>query len=370
LEKESGLAKHQTGHNSGVIHSGIYYQIDSLKARFAKEGGAALVTFCREHGIEFDICGKLLVASEPNDVPRLERLYSRGLQHGLNVSWLRPSQIREIEPHASGLAAVRVPSAGIIDYGHVAKTFAELVSSSGGELRLCAEVEHIEERNKTVILTTSKEDVHARLMVNCAGLQSDRIAAMSGLHVSMRIVPFRGEYYKLRPEKRHLVRNLIYPVPNPNFPFLGVHFTRTVAGEVEAGPSAVLGLAREGYRKSDINLKDLADTLGYPAFWALAGSYWRVGLQETLRSLSKRYFTRSLQKLVPAVEAGDLVAAEAGIRAQALSEDGALVDDFVMLEGKHSMHICNAPSPAATACIPIGNYVSKRAAERIGLLAA
>jgi (S)-2-hydroxyglutarate dehydrogenase len=364
LEKEGDWARHQTGHNSGVIHSGVYYKPGSLKARFSRKGGAALVEFCKEHGIPYEICGKVMVAKEEKELPLLENLYKNGLENGLKLAKIGPAELKEIEPHAAGLAAVKVPSAGIVDYGEVARTFAALVEERGGELRLNAKVEAISESKGRVDIASNNGEFRARTLINCAGLHSDRLASLSGLRTGLKIVPFRGEYYELRPERRHLVRNLIYPVPNPDFPFLGVHFTRAIDGGVEAGPNAVLGLSREGYKKTDVNLKDLSEIVSYPAFWKLIGKNWRVGVGELGRSLSKRAFVRSLQELVPEIEEIDLVPAPAGVRAQALAQDGRLMDDFVILEGASSVHVCNAPSPAATACIPIGETIAERALER------
>ena len=364
LEKEASWARHQTGHNSGVIHSGVYYKPGSLKARFSREGAAALVEFCREHGIAHEICGKVIVATQLREMPLLKNLYERGLENGLGVEKIGPEELREIEPYAAGLAALRVPETGIVDYVGVARAFAEEISGEGGELRPGTRVEGVSERGNGVEVSTSRGTLRARTLVNCAGLYSDRVAAMSGVAPPAKIVPFRGEYYELSPQKRALVKGLIYPVPNPAFPFLGVHFTRMVEGGVEAGPNAVLGLAREGYGKTDVNLRELAEILGYGAFWRLAARNWWTGAGEVFRSLSKRVFVRSLQRLVPEVREEDLVPAEAGVRAQALKKDGALVDDFLIVEGDRSVHVLNAPSPAATACIPIGESVAERASKK------
>ena len=364
LEKEGGIARHQTGHNSGVIHSGVYYAPGSLKARFSREGGAALVEFCREHGIRHEVCGKVIVATERDELRLLDNLHDRGLENGLAVEKVGPEGLRELEPHASGLAALKVPSAGIVDYVEVARTLAKIVEEQGGVLRTGARVEDISETGDGVRVLASGETFGARTLVNCAGLYSDRVAALCGVAPGAKIVPFRGEYYELVPEKRYLIRNLIYPVPNPAFPFLGVHFTRMVGGGVEAGPNAVLSLAREGYRKTDLDPRDLAEVLTYRGFWRLAVRNWRTGLGEIVRSLSKKAFVRSLQRLVPEVEGEDLVPAAAGVRAQALKEDGRLVDDFLIVEGKSSVHVLNAPSPAATACIPIGEEIADHVPAR------
>ena len=366
LEKEEGLARHQTGHNSGVIHSGIYYKPGSFKARFCKEGARALVEFCRERGIEYEICGKVIVATEQDELPLLENLHERGLQNGLEVEKIGPEELGEIEPHASGVAAIRVPSTGIVDFKRVAEAFAAIVQEKGGELRTGTEVESISETGHAVVVRTGKGAFRARTLVNCAGLHSDRVARLCGVETGTKIVPFRGEYYELKPEKRYLVKNLIYPVPNPNFPFLGVHFTRSVEGMVEAGPNAVLGLAREGYKKTDFDLTDFVEELTYPALWRLAKKNWRTGLGEIQRSLSKKAFVRGLQRLVPEVEEEDVIPISAGVRAQAIRSDGALVDDFLIAEGTNSVHVLNAPSPAATASIPIGQEIAARLSAHFG----
>ncbi len=366
LEKEAGWARHQTGHNSGVIHSGVYYKPGSLKARFSKEGGERLVEFCREHGVAYEICGKVIVATKPEEIPSLRNLYERGVKNGLEVEKIGPEELKELEPHATGIAALKVPSTGIVDFVGVAEAFAKIVAREGGELRTGTEVTGISETGDRVELRTPGESFRARVLVNCAGLHSDRVAALSGVEAGAKIVPFRGEYYELEPERRYLVRNLIYPVPDPSFPFLGVHFTRSVEGGVEAGPNAVLGLAREGYKKKDLNARDLAETLSYTAFWRLVGRNWRTGAGEIWRSLSKKAFVRGLRRLVPDVEEDDLVPTEAGVRAQALMKDGALMDDFLIVEGERSVHVLNAPSPAATACIPIGEYIADRVSALAG----
>ena len=366
LEKEAGWARHQTGHNSGVIHSGVYYKPGSLKARFSEEGGERLVEFCREHGIAYEICGKVIVATEQEEIPSLRNLYERGVKNGLEVEKIGPEELKELEPHATGIAALKVPSTGIVDFVGVTAAFAKMVARESGELRTGAEVTGISETGDGVELRTPGESFRARVLVNCAGLHSDRVAALSGVEAGAKVVPFRGEYYELEPERCYLVRNLIYPVPDPNFPFLGVHFTRSVEGGVEAGPNAVLGLAREGYKKTDLNARDLAETLSYPAFWRLVGRNWRTGAGEIWRSLSKKAFVRGLRRLVPEVEEDDLVSTEAGVRAQALMKDGALIDDFLIVEGERSVHVLNAPSPAATACIPIGESIADRVSALAG----
>jgi L-2-hydroxyglutarate oxidase len=363
VEKETSWARHQTGHNSGVIHSGVYYKPGSLKAQYAKQGGAELVEFCRERGVAHEVCGKVIVATEREELPLLERLYARGLENGLEVERVGPEGLRDLEPHAAGLAALRVLGTGIVDYAGVARAFAEEVEGAGGELRLGTKVTGIHENGDRAEVLTEGGSFSARVLVNCAGLHSDRVAALSGIRPGIKIVPFRGEYYELKPDRRHLVKHLIYPVPDPAFPFLGVHFTRMIGGAVEAGPNAVLGLAREAYEKSSFNARDIAEVLTFPAFWRLAMKHWRTGTAEVLRSWSKGAFARSLRRLVPEIEGDDLVPTEAGVRAQALTRKGGLVDDFLIVEGRRSVHVLNAPSPAATACLPIGRHVAEQASR-------
>jgi L-2-hydroxyglutarate oxidase len=358
IEKEPGWARHQTGRNSGVIHSGIYYKPGSLKARFAVEGNRVMVEFCREHGIAHEICGKVIVATASEELPLLENLYSRGLANGLSVSKITLEELKEIEPHVRGLAAIRVPSTGIADYKRVAATFAEILRQRGAELRLGTTLRRIVHRNGSVILETSAGEFESKFLINCAGLHSDRVAILGGADPCARIVPFRGEYYELKPERRHLVKHLIYPVPNPNFPFLGVHFTRMIDGNIHCGPNAVLSFKREGYHKSDFDWRDFAEVMRYRGFWRMASKNWREGLKELHRSFSKATFVRSLQRLIPEIQADDLVPSHAGVRAQALKLDGGMVDDFLIVRGQNSVHVCNAPSPAATASIPIGRAVA------------
>lgn len=360
LEKESVVANHQTGHNSGVIHSGIYYKPGSFKARFAKQGSQSMREFCQLHGIEHDICGKVIVATKQEEIPLLDHLFTRGLENGLNISRIDPGQLAEIEPHVNGLGAIRVPMAGIVNYRQVSEKFADIIRLHGGEILLNTKAEKIQEEQDQVTIETSRGTIKANMVINCAGLHSDRVAAAAGYKTDMKIVPFRGEYYKLKPEKRHLVRNLIYPVPNPKFPFLGVHFTRMISGEVDAGPNAVLSFKREGYKKTDFNAKDLAEVLSYGGFWKLAGKFMREGMEEYVRSFSKSAFTKSLQELIPEICEDDLIPAPAGVRAQALKYDGNMVDDFHIVMGKRSIHVCNAPSPAATASIEIGKEIVRR----------
>jgi (S)-2-hydroxyglutarate dehydrogenase len=357
LEKEPAWALHQTGRNSGVIHSGIYYKPGSLKASFARSGNSSMVAFCQEHGIAHEICGKVIVATDQAELPYLERLHQRGQENGLDVKRINRDEIRDIEPHVEGISGILVPSAGIVDYQQVAHTFARIIAQQGGELCLNAEVKSIENHGDHLVVHTSGRTFATRFLINCAGLHSDRIAKLGQARVPARIVPFRGEYYELKPERRYLVKNLVYPVPHPQFPFLGVHFTRMIGGDVHAGPNAVLSLKREGYRKTDANLRDIADVMTFGGFWKLAGRHWSDGAQEVVRSISKQAFVRSLQKLIPEIQADDLVPSQAGVRAQALRDDGTLIDDFLIVAGHRSVHVCNAPSPAATASIQIGQAV-------------
>lgn len=367
IEKEASVAQHQTGHNSGVIHSGIYYKPGSYKARFAREGSRSMTEFCQKHNIDHDICGKVIVATKPEELPLLDNLYERGLQNGLAIEKIDAARLKEIEPHVAGLAAIHVPMAGIVNYKQVSEKFAEIIRENGGDILLNTKVEKIHEGKDGVVIETNSGTVKAGIVINCAGLHSDRVALAAGYKTDMKIVPFRGEYYKLKPEKRYLVKNLIYPVPNPKFPFLGVHFTRMIDGEVDAGPNAVLGFKREGYKKTDFSAKDLAETLTYPGFWKLASKFLKEGMEEYVRSFSKAQFTKSLQALIPEIQEDDLIPAPAGVRAQALKDDGSMVDDFHIIMGQRSIHVCNAPSPAATASIEIGKEVARRIPEQVHL---
>ena len=363
LEKDQELATHQTGRNSGVIHSGIYYKPGSYKARFAREGNASMVEFCREHGIKHEVCGKVIVATENEELPRLENLYQRGLQNSLAVSRLAPEQVREIEPHVTCIAAIKVPSAGIVSYRQVAKTYADIIQAHGGTIQTGTRLLKVRKGTDTATLETTRGEIEARVVINCAGLFSDRVARSAGTDPNAKIVPFRGEYFELVPEKRQLVKGLIYPVPNPEFPFLGVHFTRMIDGTVHAGPNAVLAFKREGYRKTDFSLRDTWETLTYPGFWKLARKHMDEAWMEMRRSFSKRLFVRSLQRLIPEVCAADLVPCKAGVRAQALLPDGKLVDDFLILRERNVIHVCNAPSPAATASLEIGKAIAEQVPE-------
>lgn len=357
-EKESSWAAHQTGNNSGVIHAGVYYKPGSLKARFARAGSQSMVDFCQEQGIAYEVCGKLIVATAKDELERLESLYQRALANGLDAQKVGPEQICEREPHVRAVAGISIPNTGIVNYTQVSEAYARIVAAQGGDLHLNTKVLKISERGDMVKVKTSQGRMQARYLINCAGLHSDRVATMAKARTQMKIVPFRGEYYELVPEKRHMVKGLIYPVPNPNFPFLGVHFTRMIDSTVHAGPNAVLALKREGYKKTDIDLRDLSEVLTYPAFWKLAGKYMDEGLKEMLRSASKTLFVRSMQRIIPDIRARDVVPTHAGVRAQALMHDGALMDDFVIIKSGRSIHVCNAPSPAATASIEIGKEIA------------
>lgn len=358
IEKEDRWAAHQTGHNSGVIHSGIYYKPGSYKARFAIEGSRLIPDFCQEHGIDYDVCGKIIVATEEHELPQLDNLLKRGFAHGLPIRKITAEQIKEIEPHCAGLAGIEVKSTGIADYKKVAATYASIIQSRDGVLKLGCKVIGVIRKGSSVTLETTSGPIHAKFLVNCGGLHCDRIARMDEVDPQARIVPFRGEYFELKPEKRYLVKNLIYPVPNPDFPFLGVHYTRMIDGNIHCGPNAVLALQREGYSWGEISLRDMWDSLTYRGFWHLARKNWAEGFKEVYRSLSKKAFTKTLQRLIPEVQEDDLVPSHAGVRAQALMPDGKMVDDFLIVRGESSVHVCNAPSPAATASIPIGRAVA------------
>jgi L-2-hydroxyglutarate oxidase len=361
LEKEHGPARHQTGHNSGVIHSGIYYKPDSLKARFAVQGAAEMVKFCTEHDIPHEVTGKLIVATERDELPRLHALVQRGRENGIPVRELGPSQISEYEPRVWGLAAIHVGTTGICDFGAVATTLARLATDAGADIRYGAEVTAIIRRGPDVLVGSTAGSLRSRSLVNCAGLHSDRVARLAGDHPPVRIVPFRGEYYALTPPRNGLVRGLVYPVPDPAFPFLGVHLTRDVHGGVHLGPNAVPALAREGYHRRTIRARDVADTVRFPGTWRVARRHWRYETSEIARSLSKRAFTASVRRLLPEVRPEDLIPAPSGVRAQAVHRDGTLVDDFLFSGSAPFTHVLNAPSPAATASLPIGREIADRA---------
>ncbi|MFB2768152.1 L-2-hydroxyglutarate oxidase [Pelatocladus sp. BLCC-F211] len=357
LEKESQWAFHQTGNNSGVIHSGIYYKPGSFKAKFCRDGCQSMVEFCQEHGIDYEVCGKVIVATDESELPGLENLYKRGLDNGIKVKRITPEEVKEFEPHVTSVGGIYVYSTGIANYKQVCLKYAEIISQQGGELRLNTKVEKIVPSGNRQVLETNNGTFETRYVINCAGLHSDRIAKLGKVDPKAKIVPFRGEYYELVPEKRSLVKGLIYPVPNPDFPFLGVHFTRMIDGSVHAGPNAVLSLKREGYKKTDFDLRDFAEVMTYPGFWKLAAKHADEGIKEIIRSFSKAAFTKSLQKLIPEVQSEDLIPTHAGVRAQALMNDGKLVDDFLIIHGQNTAHVCNAPSPAATSSIEIGKAI-------------
>ena len=361
LEKEKRLGQHQTGHNSGVLHAGLYYKPGSLKAKLAVEGLRQMVAFCQKHQVPHEPCGKIVVATEPAELPRLEKLLERGTANGLKgLRKLGPEQIREMEPHAAGLAAIHVPEEGIVDYGAVVEAMAAEVQRLGGEIKTGQRVERMQGTGSKWRIMASTEELEAKQVVTCAGLHSDRVVSKSGMKPSVKIMPFRGEYYMLRKERQSLVRNLIYPVPDPQFPFLGVHFTRMIQGSVEAGPNAVLALAREGYTWGNINVRDLAESLTFPGLWKFTLKYPSICSYEIWRSLNRKEFCRSLQKLVPEIQEQDLEPGSAGVRAQAMSSAGALVEDFSFVEGPGILHVVNAPSPAATASLAIGEYLVQR----------
>jgi (S)-2-hydroxyglutarate dehydrogenase len=358
LEKEASVAFHQTGHNSGVIHSGIYYKPGSLKARMAREGNRSMIEFCREHGIAHDICGKIIVACDETELPRLEELHRRGVANGVEVERISPEAVREIEPHVHCVVGLRVPGTGIVNYAAVCQKFKESIEQQGGAIQLGQKVTGIRNNGQEKIVSTQHGEFQTRFLINCGGLHSDRLARLAGANPRSKIVPFRGEYYELIPERRSLVKHLIYPVPDPAFPFLGVHFTRMMDGTIHAGPNAVLSFKREGYRKTDFNLFDLAEVLTFGGFWKLARKHARVGWEEVVRSFSKTAFVRSLQRIIPDIRSEDLVPTHAGVRAQALMDDGRLVDDFLIIADRQALHVCNAPSPAATASIEIGRAIA------------
>jgi L-2-hydroxyglutarate oxidase len=360
IEKESTWGAHQTGHNSGVIHAGVYYKPGSLKATLCKAGSASMVRFCAEHDIPYQICGKLIVATAADEVPRLHALFERAVANGLPVRLVGPAEAREFEPEIACVEAIHVASTGIVDFGQVCAKLAELLDKAGARLRTGARVTGIATRGEEVVVETTTGEVRGDVLVNCAGLHADRVARMAGVRPPARIIPFRGEYYELRPERRDLVRGLIYPVPDPQFPFLGVHLTRMVDGSVHAGPNAVLALAREGYSWGRIRPRDLADALSYPGLWRLARRHLAYGLTEVRRSLSKKRFAASLARLVPAVTAADLVPAAAGVRAQAIAPTGALVDDFLIVAEGRQVHVLNAPSPAATSSLEIAKHITSQ----------
>ena len=360
IDKEASLAAHQTGHNSGVIHSGIYYKPGSLKARNCREGFDKLLDFARQNGIPYELCGKVIVATSDEELPRLKDLYERGQANGVpDLEMIGPERLAELEPHAAGMQALYSPGTGIIDFSTVAEAYGTVISNTGGEIILNSKVTGIEINPDECIIETMTGDYKTQKIINCAGLYCDKIAALGNTKPDLKIIPFRGEYYTIKPASRYLVKNLIYPVPDPSFPFLGVHYTRGIDGKVEAGPNAVLAFAREGYRKSDFNLSELLETLTYPAFWSMAGKFWKMGMGEMYRSYFKPAFVKALQRLIPEITSSDLEPGGAGVRAQALYSDGRLSDDFAITQSERMINILNAPSPAATASLAIGESIAR-----------
>jgi len=368
LEKENIIAAHQTGHNSGVIHSGLYYRPGSMKANLCASGREELIGFCRDHNIRHEICGKVIIATRDEQLPALAELFRRGNENGVaGLQMLGPEEVRELEPYAQCIRGMRVPGAGIVDYRHVAEAYADVFDKRGGQIFLETKVKKVEDLDsKTLRIETGRGRFQSRLLINCAGLYSDSVAKSSGVHPPCRIVPFRGEYYRIKPRRSYLVRNLIYPVPDPGFPFLGVHFTRMIDDKVEAGPNAVLAFAREGYTRTRISPLELLTTVSYGGFWRLISKHWKTGMGEMMRSLSKSLFTRALQELMPAISKNDLEPGGAGVRAQALGHDGKLLDDFLIQQTHNSIHLLNAPSPAATSSLAIAKHIVAMAGRILG----
>jgi L-2-hydroxyglutarate oxidase len=361
LEKESAVGLHQSGHNSGVLHCGLYYKPGSMKARLAVRGIRQMIAFCEEHGVPHDICGKLVVAADQDELPRLRDLFDRGQKNGLSgLEMLGPDKMREVEPHVGGVAAIRVPEEGIVDYAAVCAALVRCITARGGHVITQARLTNLEKKQTQWIAKTTAGEYEADYIVNCAGLHCDRVSALAGEKRELRIVPFRGEYYKLKPTRQYLVRNLIYPVPDPKFPFLGVHFTRLIHGGIEAGPNAVLAFSREGYRKTDFSARDFLDTLTYRGFWHFVQKYPRMCFNEIRRSFSKELFCRSLNALVPEVRPEDLEPGPTGVRAQAIAGNGETVQDFSFVKGDRSLHVLNAPSPGATASLAIGQEIANQ----------
>tara|TARA_B100000929_G_scaffold273379_1_gene245719 strand:- start:577 stop:1803 length:1227 start_codon:yes stop_codon:yes gene_type:complete len=371
LEKEKEVAQHQTGHNSGVIHAGIYYAPGSQKANFCSTGGKLLRDFCDEYGIPYDMCGKLIVATDDSEIPQLEELFKRGTENGAEgLRMVDQEEIKEIEPYSAGVKAILSPNTGIIDYFEVSQAYATRMRENGGDLLTNVEVISIENKDGLVYIETTSGTVVAKYVLNCAGLHADTVARMMGVDVGVKIVPFRGEYFSIIPEKEHMVKGLIYPVPNPSMPFLGVHFTRRINGSVEAGPNAVLAFAREGYKKTDVNLKDTLGTLSYSGFWKMSAKYWKVGMHEQYRSLVKGVFVKSLQKLMPEITGDDLGDPGAGVRAQVIDSNGGLLQDFAIEASANAIHVLSAPSPGATSSLTISEYIVDLAQESFDLSAA
>jgi L-2-hydroxyglutarate oxidase len=366
LEAENKLAAHQTGNNSGVIHSGLYYKPGSLKAKNCAAGRELMYRFCEEHDIKYDRCGKIVVAATKEEIPALDELEKRGIANGLRgIKRLSAEQLKEYEPYVNGIDGLHVPETGIVDYTNVTEAYGKIILENGGEIKTGSKFISLKKDSGHHVLITAASEIHAKFLVNCGGLQSDRIAKLCGVEPNLQIVPFRGEYYNLKKEKEYLVKNLIYPVPDPRFPFLGVHFTRMINGGIEVGPNAVLAFKREGYSYKDISFKDLLQLFSYPGFWKMAAKYYKMEIDEFYRSISKSMFVKSLQKLVPEIGYDDVVRSGAGVRAQALEPDGKLVDDFRIVEADKMIHVLNAPSPAATASLSIGMTIAEKVAERM-----
>ena len=367
FEKESVVAGHQSSHNSGVIHSGINYKPRSLKAKLCAEGREALVRFCQENSVPYDICGKVIVATEESELPQLGELYRRGNENGLKgLRMLSPSEIREFEPYANGIRGIRVPDTGIVDYAKVAKKYAELIVSRGGAIHLSHEVTAMKRSCGSTVVETTRGSLQTKLVINCAGLQSDRVSRMANAKLDLTIMPFRGEYYEVVPAKHHYLNGLLYPVPDPQFPFLGVHFTRRIGGGIEAGPNAVLAMKREGYEKNSFDFGDVFEYAKFPGFWTMAARHWRMSVGEYHRSWSKSAFVRALQRLMPELAEEDLVPGASGVRAQALDNNGNLLDDFHFVYTDGMVHVCNVPSPAATASLAIAKYIVDTAVQHHG----
>jgi (S)-2-hydroxyglutarate dehydrogenase len=367
VEKESIVAGHQSSHNSGVIHSGIYYKPGSLKAKLCVEGREALLHFCQENGVPYDICGKLIVATMDSELPRLDELYKRGITNGLRgLRMLTAREILEFEPHATGIRGIRVPSTGIVSYAKVAEKYAELIVNRGGAIHLSHEVTALKRSSGISVVETTQNIIEAKLVINCAGLQTDRVSRMANAKLDLTIVPFRGEYYEVVPAKHHYLNGLLYPVPDPQFPFLGVHFTRRIGGGIEAGPNAVLAMKREGYQKNSFDVGDVFEYARFPGFWTMAARHWRMSVGEYRRSWSKAAFVRALQRLIPELAQEDLVPGASGVRAQALDTNGNLVDDFHFVYTDGMVHVCNVPSPAATASLAIAKYIVDTAVQHLG----
>jgi (S)-2-hydroxyglutarate dehydrogenase len=366
IEKENQLAAHQTGHNSGVIHSGIYYKPGSLKATNCVNGYKQLLDFCEKEEVSYELCGKIIVATRAEQIPMLNNIYERGLQNGLSkIKKISVAEIKEIEPHVAGVDGISVPYTGIIDYKAVCEKYAQKLKNLDGELRFGEKVIEISQAHNRSTVVTEQAYYETSLVINCAGIYADKIAQLTHKGpIHLRMIPFRGEYFEIKPNKQFLVKHLIYPVPDPNFPFLGVHFTRMIGGGIEAGPNAVLAFAREGYKKSDVNWKELWETISWPGFQKVAAKYWETGLGEMYRSFSKAAFTKALQELIPEIKEDDLVPGGAGVRAQACDREGGLLDDFSIIESSYAINVCNAPSPAATSSLSIGNTVADLALKR------